>query len=69
MQGLNVSGTTNCYGPVTGIPGATATNLSLFNVANTKPSDLPVSNAVTNALSQYAQLTNPCFMALFQYKA
>jgi hypothetical protein len=35
--------------------------LGLFNVANTKPSDLPISNAVTNALYQYAQLTNPSF--------
>ena len=59
--GLNVTGTTNFYGPVTGIPIPSITSLSLFNVANTKPSDLPKSNAVTNALYQYAQLTNPFF--------
>ena len=51
LGGLNVTGTTNFYGAVTGIPIPTLTSLGLFNVANTRPSDLPISNAVTNALS------------------
>ena len=49
------------YGAVTGIPIPTLTSLGLFNVANTRPSDLPISHAVTNALYQYVQLTNPFF--------
>ena len=47
--GLNVTGATNFYGAVTGIPIPSITSLSFFNVANTKPSDLPISNAITNA--------------------
>ena len=61
LGGLNVTGTTIFYGTVTGIPMPTLTSLGLFNVANTRPSDLPISNAVTNALYQCAQLTNPSF--------
>ena len=64
--GLNVTGTTILYGAVTGIPIPSITSLSLFNVANTAPSDLPISNAVTHALYQYAQLTNPFLMVLLQ---
>ena len=61
LGGLNVTGTTNFYGAVTGIPFPNLTTLGLFNVANTRPSDLPISNAVTNAFYQYAQLMNPSF--------
>ena len=61
LGGLNVTGTTNFYGAVTGIPIPTLTSLGLFNVANTRPSDLPISNAVTTALTQYAPLSNPFF--------
>ena len=38
---------------------ATVTSLSLFNVANTKPSDLPVSTATQTALDLKLPLNNP----------
>ena len=61
LGGLNVTGTTNFYGAVTGIPIPTITSLGLFNVANTAPSDLPISTATPNALWNYAPIWNPAF--------
>ena len=68
-QGINVSGTSTFYGPVNGI---TPTTLGLGNVANAKPSDLPVSNAtlsmiagvssnIASATALLAPLANPTF--------
>ncbi len=47
----NFSGTIRFYGLVNAIPMLSITSLSLFNVANTKPTHLPLSTAMLNALS------------------
>ena len=58
LSSLTVSGTTtfNCN-----VIGITSSMVGLGNVANTSPSDLPLSSAATTALALKANLANPDF--------
>ena len=55
---MTVSGTTTFNSEVIGV---TSSMVGLGNVANTTPSDLPLSSAATTALALKANLANPAF--------